>query len=59
MITFEEAKELSKGYKVVPISMEIMSDIRTPMQVLRILKGVSSHCYMSVSYTHLTLPTKA
>lgn len=35
MITFEEAKELSKGYKVVPISMEIMSDIRTPMQVLR------------------------
>ena len=46
MITFEEAKELSKGYKVVPISMEIMSDIRTPMQVLRILKGVSSHCYM-------------
>ena len=43
MITFEEAKELSKGYKVVPISMEIMSDIRTPMQVLRILKGVSSH----------------
>ena len=42
----EEAKELSKGYKVVPISMEIMSDIRTPMQVLRILKGVSSHCYM-------------
>ena len=46
MITLEEAKELSKGYKVVPISMEIMSDIRTPMQVLRILKGVSSHCYM-------------
>ena len=46
MITFEEAKELSKGYKVVPISMEIMSDIKTPMQVLRILKGVSSHCYM-------------
>ena len=46
MITFEEAKELSKGYKVVPISMEIMSDIRTPMQLLRILKGVSSHCYM-------------
>lgn len=30
MITFEEAKELSKGYKVVPISMEIMSDIKTP-----------------------------
>lgn len=27
MITFEEAKELSKGYKVVPISMEIMPSV--------------------------------
>ncbi len=46
MITFEEAKKLSEGYKVVPVSMEIMADIATPMQVLRILKGVSRHCYM-------------
>ena len=46
MISLEEARKVSEGYKVVPISKEIMSDIRTPMQVLRILKGVSSHCYM-------------
>ena len=46
MITLQEAKELAKGYHVVPISKEIMADIRTPMQVLRILKGVSHHCYM-------------
>ena len=46
MITLQEAKELAQGYKVVPISREIMADLRTPMQVLRILKGVSSHCYM-------------
>lgn len=46
MITLHEAKELAKGYRVVPISKEIMADIKTPMEVLRILKGVSSHCYM-------------
>lgn len=46
MITLEEARELAKGYKVVPLSKEIMADIKTPMEVLRILKGVSRHCYM-------------
>ncbi len=46
MISLEEARKLSEGYKVVPISREILADIRTPMEVLRILKGVSSHCYM-------------
>lgn len=46
MISLEEVKEMSKGYKIVPISKEIMSDITTPLQVLRILKGVSRHCYM-------------
>ncbi len=34
------------GYKAAPVGMEILSDIRTPMQVLRILKNVSEHCYM-------------
>lgn len=46
MISLEKARELSKGYKVVPVSKEILSDIRTPMEVLRILKGAGSHCYM-------------
>lgn len=46
MITLEEAREIATGYQVVPISMEILSDIKTPMEVLRILKGVSRHCYM-------------
>lgn len=46
MITLEEARKISQGYKVVPISREILSDIRTPIEVLRILKGVSKHCYM-------------
>ena len=46
MITFEEAEKYAKGYQVVPISKEILSDIKTPIEVLRILKGVSRHCYM-------------
>ena len=33
-------------FKTVPVSMEILSDIRTPIEVLRILKNVSSHCYL-------------
>ncbi|MDO4182026.1 MAG: anthranilate synthase component I family protein [Coriobacteriia bacterium] len=30
----------------VPLATEIYSDVRTPVQVLRILKGVSNHVYM-------------
>ncbi len=33
-------------YKTSPVSMEILSDIKTPIEVLRILKNVSTHCYM-------------
>ena len=37
----------SKGkYGRIPVSCEILSDVRTPIEVLRILKGVSRHCYM-------------
>ena len=38
-------------YKIVPLSCELMSDIRTPIEVLRILKNVSSHCYILESVT--------
>jgi anthranilate synthase component 1 len=30
----------------VPISYELFSDMATPIEVLRILKGISKHCYM-------------
>ena len=36
----------SDEYKVVPISCEILSDICTPIEAMRILKNVSTHCYM-------------
>ena len=45
-MTLEEAKKLASAYKVIPISKEIMGDIKTPVEVLKILKNVSSHCYM-------------
>ena len=44
--TLEEAMQYQKDYKVVPVLKEIYSDIRTPMQVLKILKKASKHCYM-------------
>ncbi len=33
-------------FRTAPVSMEILSDIRTPIEVLRILKHVSHHCYL-------------
>lgn len=41
-----EVLALSKEYKTVPLYRTIFSDIRTPMEVLRILKKISRHCYM-------------
>lgn len=34
------------AYKVLPVSCEILSDICTPIEALKILKNVSTHCYM-------------
>lgn len=44
----EECKELasSGAYGVVPVSTEIYADTSTPIEVLRILKKVSSHVYL-------------
>ncbi len=33
-------------YRRIPICRELYADQRTPIQVLRILKAVSSHCYL-------------
>ena len=44
----EEVKKIAENeeYKRIPISYELFSDIATPIEVLRILKGISNHCYM-------------
>lgn len=43
--TLEQAKAL-EGYNLIPVCREIMSDVKTPIEVLRILKNVSRHCYI-------------
>lgn len=44
----EEVKKIAKSgeYKTIPVSTEILSDIRTPIEVLRILQNVSDRCYL-------------
>ena len=46
--SLQEVREIAASgeYKVVPVSCEILSDICTPIEALRILKNVSTHCYM-------------
>jgi len=44
--SLNEAKEIAADYKMIPISCEIYADVRTPMEVLKILKNVSRHCFM-------------
>ena len=36
----------SGEYDILPVSCEIMSDICTPIEAVRILKNISDHCYM-------------
>lgn len=49
----DEVKKIAKSgeYKVLPVSTEILSDICTPIEAIRILKNVSDHCYMLESVT--------
>lgn len=42
----DEAKSMAEGFKVIPVSRTVMSDIKTPTEVLKILKNVSRHCYI-------------
>ncbi|MGN0157541.1 MAG: anthranilate synthase component I [Brotaphodocola sp.] len=36
----------TKKYNVLPVSCEILSDICTPIEALKILKNISTHCYL-------------
>ena len=46
--SLEDVQEIAQNqeYRRIPISYELYSDIATPIEVLRILKGVSNHTYM-------------
>lgn len=45
---FDEVKKIADSgkYSILPVSCEIFSDICTPIEAVRILKNVSTHCYM-------------
>ena len=45
---FSTVKKIAASgeYKVLPVSTEILSDICTPIEAMKILKNVSTHCYM-------------
>lgn len=46
--TLEEVKHYAteRCYKVVPVSCELLSDFTTPIETMKILKNISTHCYM-------------
>ncbi|MBQ2832731.1 anthranilate synthase component I [Methanobrevibacter sp.] len=46
--SLEEVKNISKNeeYKRIPIFCELFSDMATPIEVLRVLKATSKHCYL-------------
>lgn len=46
MMTLDELKGYAKEYKIVPIARTMYADVRTPVEVLRILKHISSRCYL-------------
>lgn len=46
--TLDKVREIASAskYNVVPVSCEILSDFTTPIETIKILKNVSTHCYM-------------
>jgi len=46
--SLKEVREIaaSDKYNVLPVSTEILSDFITPIETMKILKNVSTHCYM-------------
>ncbi len=48
MPKLSEVKKIADSgeYNVLPVSCEMLSDFTTPIETMRILKNISSHCYM-------------
>lgn len=44
--TLSEAKQLSQGHTVVPIALEIFSDLKTPIEILRNIRGQGESWYI-------------
>ena len=44
--TLEQIRAYAAEYRSVPVSRTILSDSRTPVELLRVLKNVSRHCFI-------------
>ncbi len=46
--SLNEIREIAQEqkYDIVPVSCEILSDFTTPIEAMKVLKNVSTHCYM-------------
>lgn len=49
--TLEEARQISAGYSVIPVAMELMADVKTSIEILRSLEESSDHCFILESVT--------
>lgn len=47
-IDIKQVKDFADSgkYTILPLSREILSDIRTPIEVMRIIMGISQHCFI-------------
>ena len=52
--SLSDAKRYERDYRSVPVSRTILSDSRTPVEVLRALKAVSRHCFILESLEDAT-----
>ena len=44
--SMEDARGYCRDYQSIPISLELFSDIKTPIEVLKVLKGTGKKCYL-------------
>jgi anthranilate synthase component 1 len=44
--SLDEVKKLAGGHTVVPIALEIFSDIRTPMEILKVLRNQGENAFI-------------
>jgi len=44
--TLEETRKIADGHSVIPIALEMFSDIRTPLEILKVLKANGKNAYI-------------
>lgn len=42
----EQARRISEGYDLVPVAVELMADMMTPIQLFNALKDDATHCFL-------------